>query len=106
MSPASRSRRVTCSATPLAAAMNISSVTLRAPVAYTAIPIAGKTYTLFPWPGMKVRSPKRTGGYGLPLAKTARPFDHVYACSAGHSERDVGVEKGEMIGPAFRRGML
>jgi hypothetical protein len=41
----------------------------------TARTIAGKMYTLFPWPGSKRRPLISTGGKGLPLANTAWPFD-------------------------------
>src|ERR1700733_8102533 len=69
------------------------------------MPIAGNTYTLFPCPGTNVLSPIRTGGKGLPLAKTARPPDHVYASSAVHSECDVGFEYGKTIGRSLTRAM-
>src|ERR1700747_136504 len=62
------------------------------------MPMAGKMYTLLPWPGTKCLPPTVSGGNGLPLAKIARPFDQVYASSAVHSDRDVGFEYGKMIG--------
>src|ERR1700741_4563563 len=62
------------------------------------MPMAGKMYTLLPWPGTKCWPATVNGGNGLPLAKIARPFDQVYASSAVHSDRDVGLEYGKMIG--------
>src|ERR1700745_3232218 len=62
------------------------------------MPMAGKMETCLPWPGTKCLPPTVSGGNGLPLAKIARPFDQVYASSAVHSDRDVGLEYGKMIG--------
>ena len=73
-------------------------MTLAASVARTASPIAGKMKTLFPCPGVNVFPLKVTGAKGLPLAKIAFPLLDVYACSAVHSERDVGFENGKMTG--------
>src|ERR1700747_732641 len=62
------------------------------------MPMAGKQYACCPWPGTKGLPPTVSGGNGLPLAKIARPFDQVYASSAVHSDRDVGLEYGKTIG--------
>ena len=41
-----------------------------------------------------------TGANGLPDAKIARPLVHVHACSAVHSDFDVGLEYGKITGDA------
>ena len=57
--------------------------------------------TLFPCPGVNVLPLYVTGAKGLPLAKIALPLLHVYACSAVHSEWEVGFEYGKIIGHSF-----
>jgi hypothetical protein len=42
--------------------------------------------------------PCSTGSNGLPEANSARPFDHAYACSAVHSDLDVGFDSANTIG--------
>lgn len=39
-----------------------------------------------------------TGSKGLPEAKTAAPFDHLYASSGVHSALEVGFDSAKMIG--------
>ena len=42
-------------------------------------------------------------GKGEPLAKMARPPVAAWACSAVHSDREVGLESGKMMGAVSGR---
>ena len=44
-----------------------------------------------------------TSGKGEPLAKMARPPVAAWACSAVHSDREVGLESGKMMGAVSGR---
>jgi hypothetical protein len=52
-----------------------------------------------------VRPFRRTGANGLPLANSARPFDHAYASSAVHSDLDVGLDSAKMMGCSLKRAI-
>merc|ERR1719476_830358 len=45
-----------------------------------------------------VSPPTTTSGKGDPLAKMVVPPVAAWACSAEHSDRDVGLERGKMMG--------
>mmetsp|Transcript_538 Transcript_538/g.2192 ORF Transcript_538/g.2192 Transcript_538/m.2192 type:complete len:214 (+) Transcript_538:122-763(+) len=102
--PASISASVVMDASDSAAARNKSSVICDAPVRAAAKPSAGKTYALFACAG-KTFTPSRgrtTGSNGDPLAKTTLPSLQAMACSNVHSDFDVGLLSGKMIGRSFR----
>ena len=44
-----------------------------------------------------------TSGKGEPLAKMARPPVAAWACSAVHSDREVGLDSGKMMGAVSGR---
>src|SRR5512141_928238 len=78
--------------------MNISSVTRDVRLTMAPRPTPGKMYELLPCRGTNVRPPRVTGSNGDPQAKSARPSDHLYACSAVHSDCDVGLDSAKIIG--------
>jgi len=80
--------------------MNISSVTSLVPLAIAPSPTPGKMYELLHWRGTNALPPTLTGSNGEPHAKSALPSDHRYACSAVHSDLDVGFDSANTIGRA------
>ena len=53
---------------------------------------------LLHWEEAVTKSPMVMSGKGEPLAKMARPLVASCAWAAVHSEREVGLERGKMIG--------
>src|SRR3954470_18115044 len=98
MRPAERSFSVTSEASRFAAAENISSVIRVAPLTSAPSPTPGKMYELLHCPGTNTCPRYETAGNGLPLAKIARPSVQAYACSAVHSDCEVGLESAKTIG--------
>ena len=47
-----------------------------------------------------------TGSNGLPQANSARPSVHAYACSAVHSDFDVGLDSANTIGRSLIRAIV
>ena len=47
--------------------------------------------------------PSSMSGKGEPLAKMARPPVAAWACSAVHSDREVGLDSGKMMGAVSGR---
>mmetsp|Transcript_19486 Transcript_19486/g.54194 ORF Transcript_19486/g.54194 Transcript_19486/m.54194 type:complete len:258 (+) Transcript_19486:247-1020(+) len=90
-----------------AARYSILSVMRDTPETVAARPMPGKMYILLHWEGITVRpSSSFTGAKGLPEATTARPSVHLYACSAVHSDLDVGLLMGMMMGVLLIFAML
>ena len=50
-----------------------------------------------------VPPPSSMSGKGEPLAKMARPPVAAWACSAVHSDREVGLDSGKMMGAVSGR---
>mmetsp|Transcript_25742 Transcript_25742/g.60719 ORF Transcript_25742/g.60719 Transcript_25742/m.60719 type:complete len:338 (+) Transcript_25742:96-1109(+) len=81
-----------------AALYNMPSVISEAPLTDVASPMPGNTYMLLHCDGVYVDPLSSTGSKGLPVATTARPSVHSYACCGVHSAMLVGLLIGMTIG--------
>mmetsp|Transcript_8695 Transcript_8695/g.35210 ORF Transcript_8695/g.35210 Transcript_8695/m.35210 type:complete len:207 (-) Transcript_8695:1351-1971(-) len=96
--PTARFSSLTCEANDLAAARNMASVTDDAPEASEPRATPGKMNALLAKPGANVAPLYFTGAKSVPLANTALPLDHSYACVAVHSAFDVGLDSAKITG--------